>query len=386
MTPREIITINELEVEWVDSDDSFQRILSEQDPAVDYALDTEFIAGQSYFTELALVQIAWPDRIVLVDPYSVSLTPLQKFFEGPARALFHAAAGDLELLETAVGMRPRRLFDTQVAGQFLGLSTPSLAHLVQRYCNIALDKSHQRTDWTVRPLSNPVRHYAASDVAYLHLMVELMSQELSARGRLEWVESENEVVRLNPAPSTAPNELWWRLSRATAIPAGRQLGAQRLAILRDNRARGRNKPSSHILQDDALVAVATKPPKTFEELRKIKGCHSIPEPFAKEIIQLLHRAADESPGELQRLPGGGLPSELEPVVNVLLAVSNQRAADLELDPKILATRKDIGDFVQGNGSRLSVPWRVETITSDLHSVIQGEATVAIQDSRIVIRR
>lgn len=385
MTRREVIAINELAVEWIDNDEAFERVLKEQDLAVDYALDTEFIAGQAYFTELALVQIAWPDRIVLVDPYLVSLEPLRPFFEGPARALFHAAAGDLELLEIAVGVRPRQLFDTQVAGQFLGLSTPSLAHLVQRYCNVALDKSHQRTDWTVRPLSNPVRHYAASDVAYLHTMVELMSDELVQRGRLEWVVAENEVVRTTPAPSTTPEELWWRLSRATGIPAGRQLGAQRLAMLRDVRARGRNRPSSHILNDDALIALAIKPPRSYEELRKVKGCHSIPEPFAKEIINLLHTASEESPGELRRLPSSGLPSELEPVVNVLLAVANQRAIDLEIDPKVLATRKDIGDIVLARPTRLDVSWRQELITNDLRAVMNGDATIAVDGSRIVVK-
>ena len=386
MTRREVIAIDDLVVEWVDSNEAFEKVLAEQDPSVDYALDTEFIAGQAYFTELALVQIAWPDRIVLVDPYSVSLTPLRRFFDGPARALLHAAAGDLELLEIAVGVRPRQLFDTQVAGQFLGLSTPSLAHLVQRYCNVALDKSHQRTDWTVRPLSNPVRHYAASDVAYLHRMVELMSDELQARGRLEWAIAENEVVRTTPAPSTVPEELWWRLSRATGIPSGRQLGAQRLAILRDSRARGRNRPPSHILNDDALVAVSTKPPRSYEELRKVKGCHSIPEPFAREIIELLRVASDESPGELRRLPSSGLPSELEPIINVLLAVANQRALDVEIDPKVLATRKDIGDVVQGKPTRLDVDWRSELLTNDLRAVMNGEATMAISGSRIVVQR
>lgn len=384
MTRREPISINGLEVEWVDSDDAFHRILSEQDPSIDYALDTEFIAGQAYFTELALVQIAWPDRIVLVDPYSVSLEPLRAFFEGPARALFHAAAGDLELLEIAVGVRPRLLFDTQVAGQFLGLSTPSLAHLVQRYCNVALDKSHQRTDWTIRPLPNPVRHYAASDVAYLHVMADLMSEELRQRGRLEWVNEENEVVRTTPAPSTAPEELWWRLSRATGIPAGRQLGAQRLAMLRDVRARGRNRPASHILTDDALIALAIKPPRTYDEFRKVKGCHSIPEPFAKEIMNLLHVASEESPSELRRLPSSGLPSELEPVVNVLLAVANQRAIDLEIDAKVLATRKDIGDLVLARPTRLDVKWRQELITNDLRGVMAGRAKIVVNGSRIVV--
>ena len=118
----------------------------------------------------------------------------------------------------------------------------------------------------------------------------------------------------------------------------------------------------------------------------MKGCHSIPEPFAKEIIHLLGVAHDESPGELRRLPSSGLPSDIEPVVNVLLAVANQRALDVEIDPKVLATRKDIGDVVQGKPTRLDVYWRSELLTNDLRAVMNGEAAVTVSGTRIVIQR
>ena len=385
MTPREPLTINNIVVEWIDSDEQLADLLATRDVTVDYALDTEFIAGQAYFTELSLVQIAWPDRIALIDPYLVSLQPLRPFFEGPADAILHAAQGDLELLELAVGVRPQHLFDTQIAGQFLGLSTPSLAHLVQKLCGVALDKTHQRTDWTVRPLAGDVRHYAASDVAYLHTMKEKLLEDLSRRGRVEWMLAECEVVRTTPAPSTDPHELWWRLTRATGIPSGRQLGAQRLAVLRDSRARSRNRPASHILTDDALVALATKPPRDFAELKKIKGCHALPEPFAREILQLLNTAAHESPGELRRLPSSGVAPELEPIVNILLAVANQRAVDLDIDAKVLGTRRDIADLVSHQPTRLDVPWRASLLTDDLRRILSGQATIAVDGSKIVIR-
>ena len=386
MTPRDPLVIDGKMAEWIDSDEKLRELLATRDVHADYALDTEFIAGQAYFTELSLVQIAWPDRVGLIDPYLVDLTQLRPLFEGEGRALLHAAAGDLELLEIAVGLRPSRLFDTQIAGQFLGLSTPSLAHLVQRYCNVALDKSFQRTDWTVRPLPDPVRHYAASDVAYLHRIVELMSNELIERGRLEWVEVENEIARTLPAPSRTPEELWWRLPRATSIPPSRQLGAQRLAMLRDVRARGRNRPPSHILQDDAVVALAIKPPRSISEFHKVKGCHNIPEPFAHEILRLLGDAVESSPDDLRRLPHSGVPSDIEPLVNVLLAVANQRALDSEIDPKLLATRKDISDVVLNQPSRLDDGWRVDLITADVRLILAGRAAIAIEGTRLVVQR
>ena len=257
---------------------------------------------------------------------------------------------------------------------------------MQRYCNVNLDKSLQRTDWTVRPLPDPVRHYAASDVAYLHRIVDLMSNELGKRGRLEWVEIENEVARTLPSPTRTPEELWWRLPRATSIPPGRQLGAQRLAMLRDVRARGRNRPPSHILQDDAVVALASKPPRSISEFHKVKGCHNIPEPFAHEILRLLADASESPADDLRRLPHSGVPSEIEPLVNVLLAVANLRALDCEIDAKLLATRKDISEVVLEQSSRLDSGWRVEIITADIRRLLEGQATIAIAGSRLVVRR
>ena len=352
---------------------------------MDYAIDTEFTSGRWYSTELSLVQIAWPDRIALIDPYDVDLTLLAPLFAGSGQALFHAAQGDLELLEIAVGIRPTRLFDTQVAGQLLGYSTPSLAYMVQKYVGVSLDKTHQRTDWTVRPLSEPVRHYAASDVAHLHELVEKITAEIANLERLEWLASENEAVRTQAFTTTPPEELWWRLSRATSIPSGRQLGAQRLAVLRDERARRRNKPLSHIITDDAMVSLASKPPATLRDFKNHKGCANIPEPFAMEIIELLARAKDDSPGELRRLPAGGLDPDLEPLVNVLAAVAAQRALDLSIDFKILATRKDITDFVIAHGSRLDVAWRQSVLGRELRALIEGTASIAVVNQRVVIR-
>ncbi len=360
--------------------------MASRDLNADYALDTEFTSGRWYSTELSLVQIGWPDRIALIDPYLVDLTLLAPLFQGGGQALFHAAQGDLELLEIAVGVRPSRLFDTQVAGQLLGYSTPSLAYMVQKYVGVSLDKTHQRTDWTVRPLSESVRHYAASDVAHLHELVAKVTADIEALNRLAWLESENEVVRTQLFTTTPPEELWWRLSRATGIPSGRQLGAQRLAIMRNDRAQRRNKPLSHIITDDAMVSLASKPPATLRDFKNHKGCANIPEPFAMEIIDLLTRAKDESPGELRRLPGGALDPDLEPLVNVLAAVAAQRAIDLTIDFKILATRKDITDFVAQQPSRVDVAWRQAVLGDDLHALLRGEASIQVRDQRVVIER
>jgi len=132
-----------------------------------YALDTEFHRERTYWPKVALVQIAWPGELVLIDPLAVDLAPLRALMDSDALAVLHAASQDLEVLELATGAVPRRLFDTQIAAGFLGMSTPSLASLHERELGVQLPKGNRLTDWLERPLKPAQKEYAAADVERL---------------------------------------------------------------------------------------------------------------------------------------------------------------------------------------------------------------------------
>ena len=84
-----------------------------------YALDTEFHREKTYFPKLALVQLAWQDQLVLVDPLAVDLAPFRTVLESDAIAVIHAADQDLEVLLLACSALPSTLFDTQIAAGFV---------------------------------------------------------------------------------------------------------------------------------------------------------------------------------------------------------------------------------------------------------------------------
>ena len=179
---------SDVEFTWVDSTSSFQRIVEELLTCDRYAIDTEFHRERTYFPALALVQLGWGDgNIVLVDPTSVDLAPLRQLFESDVEAVFHAAQQDLDVLTHAVGEIPRTLFDTQIAGGFVGYGTPSLASLVNSELKISLAKGDRLTDWLRRPLTDAQQRYAAIDVAYLIEIQSRLMTKLEAAGRSEWV-------------------------------------------------------------------------------------------------------------------------------------------------------------------------------------------------------
>lgn len=91
------------------------------------AIDTEFHREGTYFPKVALIQIAWSDdNVALLDPLSCDLQILSELFETDIQFVMHASAQDLEVFHRICGKLPKKLFDTQIAAGFLGLSNPSL--------------------------------------------------------------------------------------------------------------------------------------------------------------------------------------------------------------------------------------------------------------------
>lgn len=130
------------------------------------ALDVE--AGKprgATTTVAALIQIAAPGHTWLVDPLRLStrLDPLDRAFNvAPPVALFDAT-GDVRWLEAAGIHLPAATDLLQVTRSAYGESDKSLREALRRHFRVALDKSGQQADWLLRPISGPLRHYAARD-------------------------------------------------------------------------------------------------------------------------------------------------------------------------------------------------------------------------------
>ena len=184
----------------------------------DYAIDTEFHRERTYWPHLALIQLAWHDRMVIVDPLAVDVRPMAPVLEGPATFLAHAADQDLEVLGHACGATPARLFDTQLAAGFLGLSSPSLTSLTEKLLGIRLPKGDRLTDWARRPLTESQLSYAASDVAHLQELADTIRRDLQSSGRLAWAEQECANLLARARGPQDPDTAWWRLREGKDQP------------------------------------------------------------------------------------------------------------------------------------------------------------------------
>ncbi|MEM8704957.1 MAG: HRDC domain-containing protein, partial [Actinomycetota bacterium] len=236
-----------------------------------YALDTEFHRERTYWPKVALVQIAWPGELVLIDPLEVDLEPLRPVMESDALAVLHAASQDLEVLEISTGTVPRRLFDTQIAAGFLGMSTPSLASLHERELGVQLPKGNRLTDWLERPLKDAQKDYAAADVDRLLDIHDALVAQLESLGRVTWAEEECEIMRSRDRGPRDPLEAWRKIKEARHLKGPALSIARSVAAWRERRAAEIDQPVRFVLSDIAVVSVSQSAPGSAEALAKVRG-------------------------------------------------------------------------------------------------------------------
>jgi ribonuclease D len=269
------------------------------------AIDAERASGYRYGQRAYLVQVrregsgTW-----LVDPVAVpDLTPLGEAI-GAAEWILHAATQDLACL-AEVGLRPRQLFDTELAGRILGLPRVGLAAVVERYLGVRLAKEHSAVDWSTRPLPEPWLRYAALDVEVLGELRNLMGVDLAAQGKDEWARQEFAAL-LSWAP-TERVDPWRRTSGINTLRSRRAVATVReLWYTRDDIARERDSSVGRVLPDAALVEIAKAAPRSTADL---PSGHRAIARYGRQWVEAVRRARELREDELppRSLPADGPP-------------------------------------------------------------------------------
>jgi ribonuclease D len=230
------------------------------------AVDAERASGYRYGQRAYLVQLRRVGAgTALIDP--IPLPDLAEIGRVIADSewVLHAASQDLPCL-AEVGMRPTRLFDTELAGRLLGYARVGLGALVESVLGLSLEKGHSAADWSTRPLPEPWLHYAALDVEVLIELRDALHAQLEESGKLGWAAEEFTALAeaLPPEPRADP---WRRTSGLHRVRDRRRLAVVReLWQERDARARARDLSPGRVLPDSAIIEAAMAGPTTAEEL------------------------------------------------------------------------------------------------------------------------
>lgn len=249
----------------------YAALLADGDGPV--ALDAERASGYRYSQRAYLVQVRREGAgTALIDPIAVPDLGMLNEAIGEAEWILHAATQDLACLDE-VGLKPARLFDTEVAGRLLGRDRVSLAALVASELNQGLAKGQGATDWSARPLSAAQLRYAALDVEPLVELRDILESELRTAGR--WTAAQQEFTHLlGFRPRDRGPEPWRRLSGLHKVRKPRQLAVARsLWNQRDAIAAERDVAPGRLVPDSAIVAAALGDPQSPRDLLELDGFH-----------------------------------------------------------------------------------------------------------------
>jgi ribonuclease D len=372
---------------FIDTDAGLREALDQLEGEPRYALDTEFHRERTYWPKAALLQLAWPGHLILIDPLAVDLTPLAELMNSESLGVLHAASQDLEVLELACGASPRHLFDTQIAAGFLGMSTPSLAALHERELGVDLPKGNRLTDWLERPLRPAQLDYAAADVERLLEIHDLLTAQLNERGRLPWAEEEFNILLARDRGPRDPFEAWRKIKEARHLKGTALSVARTIAAWRERRAAEIDQPVRFVLSDIAIVAIAQSAPADSESLGKVRG---VDRGMAKGALgEQILGAIQEGSADGWRPPRSNRPKDtgqdLRPAVALVAAWVNQLARDQALDPALLATRADVEALVRGDeDARLASGWRKEMAGEPITRLVAGDVALAFENGNVVL--
>ena len=210
---------------------------------------------------------------MLIDPLPLDDLRTLDAAIADAEWVLHAASQDLPCL-AELGLRPRRLFDTELAARLAGFERVGLAALTEQLLGYTLEKHHSAADWSTRPLPESwltlrrARRRAARRPARLaRRRADRAGQARTGRPRSSprWSPGARQPPRSRPDP-------WRRTSGIHRIRGARaQARVRALWYARDDVAARRDSAPGRVLPDSAIVAAAEIDPKDERTLLTLPG-------------------------------------------------------------------------------------------------------------------
>lgn len=350
--------------DWIDTPEALRARLQAWTGQTLVALDTEFIRERTYYPQLALVQLAVPGDVLLVDPTAPGVADaLRPLLEDPAvTKLMHSASEDLQALLRGCGVVPAPLFDTQVAAAMVGLGAGlGYQKLVEQVTGVALEKGETRSDWLRRPLSESQLKYAADDVIYLHQAHALLDGKLRELGREEWLVADCERAVRNGRNDVDDPHPHLAVRSAQMLDADGQARLCRLLRWRDAEARRADKPKSWILDNELAAALSRRVPDDFHRFGDILDRNpKAPRKARRELWALLEAPLTDDERNIP-LNRSGDTLDKQKLKAMQEAVAGVAAA-LSVPDGLLCARKHLEALLEGRGWPAALEgWRRQSL-------------------------
>ena len=362
--------------DWIDNRDALQSWLAGVPNDAAVGLDTEFMRRNTFYPQLALLQLGWNGRYALIDPLAFemgdALLPL--LGTGPAVTIMHSASEDLETLSPMLPDGPKILFDTQIAAAFVGMGLGiSYRALVAELAGVELDKGETRSDWMQRPLTASQISYAALDVVYLKTIHEQLGERLQQRDRSAWHAEDCERLKRRASQRAGDPQPQRAMRGAADWTILQQALLRRLLLWRDRSARQLDVPRPWLLDDTLALALAQHPPVSLSELdQRSRGQRALRSAQRVELLELiaLPVSADEI-AETASIPGHPQ-GETKKALGAMKESVDALAGELDLPPGLLCPRKALEEYVvTAEWPEFLDGWRHEVLHDRLANLLPG---------------
>jgi ribonuclease D len=361
-------------------------------------IDTEFMSEGHYRALLCLSQVAVEDpgepsgiRTILIDGLdtSVDVQPLAQLLADPEiEVVLHAGRQDAAILRRAWHTELTNIFDTQIAAGFVGESAQAgYGNLIGSVLGMRVGKTASYTRWDARPLTAEQLSYAAEDVAHLMQLADELKARLDGTGRLEW--ALEECRRLESATDERdPDTVWERLPRVGQLDPQSRAVARRLAAWREQIAAAEDRPVGQVLQDQPLLELAKRHPRTLDAIGQIRGIHPpVVKRRGNELLEAIRAGLADPPIPRDGRRGHSDASDT-PLIALAEALLRARAMEAGLAYELIASRSDLEQII--SAARQSAPepdvrtlggWRRELVGADLEALLNGRTAVAVGGNR-----
>ena len=332
---------------------ALEALIQHVDRAERVALDTEADSLHNYFEKVCLVQLSLGGEHYVVDP--LAGLDLGGFLEALAEKplIVHGGDYDLRMMRVSMGFRPRRdVFDTMIAAQLLGIEQIGLTALIERFFNITLGKEGQKSDWSLRPLSEKQLRYAVNDTRFLEPLADRLRSELAERGRTDWHrESCQAMVDSSGRDRARDPEDAWRIKGAGRLTRRQLAYLRELWCWRDQHARSANLPPFKVFGNQQILELLQ-----WAEAHPAVPLHQGPK-LPRNIVgsrlrtldEAIARAAGMDPTqwpEVRRRDRDAARNDCSEQINVLRAECARLAKELGIAASTLAPRAGIEAIVR----------------------------------------
>lgn len=349
--------------EYIDRQDSLDKFINAARDAPWIAVDTEFERVRTFYPRLCLIQLAIPTTSACIDPLAdLDLQGLRKILcDSAAIKIFHAARQDLEVLQHALGIVPNHLFDTQIAAAMSGHGDQiGYAQIVKELCGVELSKAFTRTPWCRRPLSQEEILYALHDVEYLDDLYGELKVNLSAKGRIGWLEEDCAMLIAGDGieNDAAVEKV---LRSCSAMDRESQSVAYALAQWREETAKRRDRPREWLLSTAVIVALAQHRPTTLRALSQIADLQAgTVKRRGDEILEAIKKGEKNAPSFIPVERPTRPDPKTKALSNQMWRVLGELCASADLPTACVARRDEIRALAAGAPSeRLMSGWRRE---------------------------